>query len=57
MKDMELNVKIMPHAMKGMQYTEDHPEDRARDLLDAFIDGSIDIISTDDDFIKFNKMV
>ena len=54
---MELNVKIMPHAMKGMQYTEDHPEDRARDLLDAFVDGSIDIISTDDDFIKFNKMV
>lgn len=44
LKDMGLSIKIMPHAMKGIQYTEEHPEDRAQDLLDAFADGNTDMI-------------
>ena len=44
LEKMGLKVKLMPHAMKGLQYVFDHPEDRARDLLDAFSDDSIDMI-------------
>ena len=34
----------MPHAQKGIEYVKNHPEDRAKDLLQAFSDDSIDMI-------------
>ena len=34
----------MPHALKGIQYVKEHPEDRAADLLQAFEDPEIDMI-------------
>ena len=39
-----LNVKFMPHALKGIDYVRDHPEKRAEDLLAAFRDPEIDMI-------------
>ena len=36
-----LEVICMPHALKGRQFVEDHPELRAKDLMDAFKDESI----------------
>ncbi|SDI00683.1 Muramoyltetrapeptide carboxypeptidase LdcA (peptidoglycan recycling) [Pseudobutyrivibrio sp. 49] len=39
-----LNVKMMPHAMKGIEYVKNHPEERAEDLLEAFKDDSVDMI-------------
>ena len=44
LKEFGLNVKIMPHAMKGIEYVKNHPEDRAADLLEALADDSIDMI-------------
>ena len=35
---------MMPHAQKGIEYVKNHPEDRAKDLLQAFSDDSIDMI-------------
>ena len=37
-------VKFLPHAREGLDYVKAHPEDRARDLLDAFRDPTIDMI-------------
>ena len=31
----------MPNALKGIQYLYEHPEARAKDLMDAFLDDSI----------------
>lgn len=42
--DYGLEVKMMPHAMKGIEYVRNHPEDRAQDLIDAIRDDSIDLI-------------
>ncbi|MDO5107745.1 MAG: LD-carboxypeptidase, partial [Coriobacteriaceae bacterium] len=39
-----LDVRFMPHALKGLGYVRNHPEDRAADLLQAFHDPKIDII-------------
>ena len=39
-----LNVKFSSHALCGLQYIKDHPEDRARDLLDAYNDEKTDMI-------------
>ena len=39
-----LNVRFMPHAMKGIDYVREHPEQRAEDLLAAFRDPEIDMI-------------
>lgn len=39
-----LNVRFMPHALKGIEYVKNHPEERAADLLQAFRDPSIDMI-------------
>ena len=39
-----LNVRFMPHAMKGIDYVKAHPEKRAEDLLAAFRDPDIDMI-------------
>ena len=38
LKDLGLNVKFMPNALKGLEYVEAHPEKRAEDLLQAFRD-------------------
>ena len=42
--DYELNVRFMPHALAGIEYIKNHPEDRAADLLAAFRDPEIDMI-------------
>ena len=39
-----LNVKIMPHAMKGIEYVKNHPKERANDLLAAICDEEVDMI-------------
>ena len=44
LKEYGLNVKLMPHAMKGLDYVRAHPEKRAEDLLQAFRDPEIDMI-------------
>ena len=44
LKELGLNVKFMPHALKGLEYVKEHPEKRAEDLLQAFRDPEIDMI-------------
>ena len=44
LKKYGLNVKFMPHALKGLEYGKAHPEKRARDLLEAFRDPEVDMI-------------
>ena len=44
LKEYGLNVKFMPHALKGLEYVKEHPEKRAEDLLLAFKDPEIDMI-------------
>ena len=44
LEDYGLNVKMMPHAQKGIEYVKNHPEKRAEDLLAAFKDDSVDMI-------------
>ena len=44
LKDWGLNVKMMLHALKGLEYVKAHPEKRAEDLLQAFRDPEIDMI-------------
>lgn len=44
LKEYGLHVKFMPHALKGLEYVEAHPEKRAEDLLQAFRDPEIDMI-------------
>ena len=39
-----LNLIAMPHALKGTEYVYNHPEDRAKDLMDAFKDKNIKAI-------------
>ncbi len=39
-----LNIKFMPHALKGLDYIKAHPEKRAEDLIAAFADDDIDMI-------------
>ena len=41
LKAMGLEPVIMPNALKDMEYLENHPEARAKDLKDAFMDDSI----------------
>ena len=43
-RDYGLNVVAMPHALCGREYVYNHPEDRARDLMDAFRDKNIKAI-------------
>ena len=40
-KDFGLEVITMPNALKGGQYIYEHPELRAKDLMDAFKDKTI----------------
>lgn len=44
MGEMGLNVSFMPHAQKGLDYVDRHPEARAADLLQALRDPQIDMI-------------
>lgn len=44
LKDLGLSVTFMPHALKGIEYVKNHPEDRAADLLQALRDPEIDMI-------------
>ena len=44
LKEYGLNVRFMPHALKGMEYIRDHPEKRAEDLLAALRDPETDMI-------------
>lgn len=44
LREMGLDVKFMPHALKGLDYVREHPEKRAADLLAAFRDPTIDMI-------------
>lgn len=39
-----LDVRFMPHALKGIDYVRDHPEARAADLLQAFRDPEVGMI-------------
>ena len=39
-----LNVRFLPHALKGIDYVKAHPENRAVDLISAFQDPEIDMI-------------
>lgn len=39
-----VTVRMMPHAQMGMEYVRKHPEERAKDLLQAFRDDTIDMI-------------
>ncbi len=42
--DFQLKVKVMPNALKGIDFVYNHPEARARDLMDAFADKNIKAI-------------
>ena len=44
LREYGLEVRIMPHALKGLEYIKDHPDRRAEDLLAAFRDPEIDLI-------------
>ena len=39
-----IEVKFLPNALKGMDFIKEHPESRAKDLVEAFKDDSIDMI-------------
>ncbi len=41
LKEFGLEPVIMPNALKGIKFLDEHPEARARDLKDAFLDNSI----------------
>lgn len=43
-KDFGLQVICMPNALKGSDFVANHPELRAKDLMDAFSDSSISAI-------------
>ena len=40
-EDFGLKVKVMPNALKGIEYLDDHPEARANDFMEAFSDTSV----------------
>ena len=40
-KEFGLELIAMPNALKGTKYVYEHPEARAKDLMDAFQDKSI----------------
>ncbi len=44
LREYGLQVKFMPHALKGLEFVKAHPEKRAEDLLQAFRDPEIDMI-------------
>lgn len=44
LEGMGLNVRFMPHALKGIEYVESHPAQRAEDLLQALRDPDVNMI-------------
>lgn len=44
LKQYGIEVEFLPHALRGIEYIKNHPECRAKDLLTAFRDESIDMI-------------
>ena len=44
LKEYGLKVRFMSHALKGLDYIQEHPEKRAEDLLEALRDPEIDMI-------------
>lgn len=44
LKQMGIDVRFGKNALKGMEYLKQHPEKRAADLLDMFVDDQIDMI-------------
>lgn len=44
LKQYDIEVEFLPHALKGVEFIKNHPEYRAQDLLSAFMDDSIDMI-------------
>ena len=44
LEKLGVQVEFMEHACKGLKYISEHPDDRAKDLLHAFQDDSIDMI-------------
>ena len=44
LKSMGLQVKFSKNALKGIGYLNDHPEERASDLLEAYADPDVDMI-------------
>ncbi|WP_025730763.1 S66 family peptidase [Atopobacter phocae] len=44
LKQYGIEVEFLPHALKGIEFIKKHPECRAKDLLTAFMDDSIDMI-------------
>ena len=46
LEEMGLEVVAMPNALKGRKYIYEHPEARAKDLMDAFQDPTIKAIFT-----------
>lgn len=43
-EDYGFKVKVMPNALKGIDYLYEHPEKRAEDLMDAFKDTEVKAI-------------
>ena len=43
-RDFGLQVVAMPNALKGTYFVDEHPELRAKDLMDAFRDETISAI-------------
>ena len=39
-----LTVKFSKHALKGIDYIKEHPENRAADLIEAYADPEVDMI-------------
>lgn len=44
LEEYGIEVVFLPHALKGLEFIKQHPECRAKDLLTAFQDDSIDMI-------------
>lgn len=44
LKEYGVNVRFMPNALKGIDFVEKHPEFRAKDLVDALTDETVDMI-------------
>lgn len=45
-EDFQLKVKVMPHALKGLDYVQKYPQKRAEDLNNAFADPTVKAIIT-----------
>ena len=41
LKEYGLELVFMPNALKGIEYLQTHPQARAKDLKDTFLDNSI----------------